>query len=256
MWSSLVILSDRLFPKALWTGSSEKKNLCDLCLKVQQLWTLENSYSIKCEEWEGSGPVCSWFCARISTSKVWKVWSQLEALSLSLVLCWRLLAPGFCPLSSLPYLTPLLHPSLQIQKNRSKKGAASVGDSVSFSSSHACHISCQCCWALFSLNMMRQVRKLDCSPVSAVFRIMIFLFSIVLFSPTPCDLRSVQSLSKSHRLESFSVLFTVPRILLLLFFWAFRNQIWEFPNIAIDVPEKEEEFWSFVAPFAACCFHS
>jgi len=119
-----------------------------------------------------------------------------SSLSLSLVLCWRLLAPGFCPLSSLPYLTPLLHPSLQIQKNRSKKGAASVGDSVSFSSSHACHISCQCCWALFSLNMMRQVRKLDCSPVSAVFRIMIFLFSIVLFSPTPCDLQSVQAWAK------------------------------------------------------------
>jgi hypothetical protein len=65
---------------------------------------------------------------------------------------------------------------------------------------------------------------------------MIFLFSIVLFSPTPCDLRSVQSLSKSHRWEIFSILFTVPRILFLLFFWAF----WEFPNIAIDVPEKKE----------------
>jgi hypothetical protein len=112
-----------------------------------------------------------------------------------LVLCRRLLAPGFCP-SSLPYLPCLLHPSLQIQKNRSKKGAASVGDSVSVSSSHACQISCQCCWALFSLNMMRQVRRLDCSPVSAVFRIMIFLFSIILFSPTPCDLRSVQAWAK------------------------------------------------------------
>lgn len=140
-----------------------------------------------------------WSSLQLVLCKDLYFWS-LEGLipawtSLLLVLCQRLLAPGFCP-SSLPYLPCLLHPSLQIQKNRSKKGAASVGDSVSVSSSHACQISCQCCWALFSLNMMRQVRRLDCSPVSAVFRIMIFLFSIILFSPTPCDLRSVQAWAK------------------------------------------------------------
>lgn len=87
--------------------------------------------------------------------------------------------------------------------------------------------------------MMRQVRKLDCSPVSAVFRIMIFCFQSFCFLQ-PTGFAICASLSKSHRWEIFSILFTVFRILLLLFFWAFRNQIWELPNIAIDVPEKKE----------------
>ncbi len=47
-------------------------------------------------------------------------------------------------------------------------------------------------------------------------------------------------LEQKSQMGSFLHLIHSSRILLLLFFWAFRNQIWELPNIAIDVPEKKE----------------